>query len=1783
MLAQSELVNSELQLWKSGRRTTGAIASRRLFPSSTPTPTESQPFRRFDRPLPFNAKLVALGLVGAVAITSSADEPFGSESAAYDETAIKFERQLRAKDSADRQLEINQALKRSVAHAQMPSTMYASTPSDPSKVPHTAPGWALTGDSIVDLVMSRYFESMARAETKPLSQRWKRVVETIKLVNQSRIRQSFGRDRFGIQHTDSSTEISFFSRVNRLNKRHVLPYFPTTSDPYERQGTLRLVNRTSRRGVVTIQAIDEYGQMPEPITLTIDAAATFQLNSEELEFGNFVKGLVSGTGPGRGSWTLRLSSNVSIEAVTYIETPDGFLASVHDTAPQKEDDAAITYLLSSNDGNQRSLLRLVNLNAVAATAFISIFDERGHPSPRVTVELPARHARTYSHDDLTTGMADGLSGFLSDGRGTLRLRVQSDPGVLAMSLIENNNGHLASFSNSSARNRNKSVSFFLSASDAYRRQGMLRIVNLERLAGEVTIHAFDDSGRAYETISLQIDSSGIAEFDSNDLELGNPAKGLLKGTGAGVGNWRLELLSDLDLDILSSVRTPDGFLTPMQDTVLSNDNSHYISMFKAADKTSHFGLLRLINAGSQPANVTIHGVDDSGLTHGTARLTVAPNASRTLNATELEEGGEDLDGMLGNGTGDWRLAISSNAPVEVMNLLSTPTGHLTNLSTSISIASDNEETAESVFERQISPLVQSMCINCHVAGGASQNTRLVFVGDDDNDHLKKNLAEFQGLLEEVDDGANYILDKIQGISHGGGQQVTAGTDEFAAMARFLELLGEDVATGPTVSANTLFDGVTLEPYRQTLRRAAIVFAGRVPTDDEYSALVDGDETRLRSAIREMLQGPGFHEFLIRASNDRLFTDRDIGSTVIDANRGNFPNLTNESYRLALAAHSSDDVYQQRKFREWQRDVQYGFGRAPLELIAHVVENDLPYTEILTADYIMANELAAEAYGSPTRFEDEDDVHTFRRSSIDAYYRKGDGYVEENVSGIGKRVLDPGPLLTDYPHAGILNTTVFLDRYPTTATNRNRARSRWTYYHFLGLDIEKSASRTTDAEALADTNNPTMRNPACTVCHTVLDPVAGAFQNYGDEGLYRDQYGGMDSLDRFYKDHSGTIEDFEVTATSFQEAQSISASEWLKSGRNVVRLRPYFDPPKREDEDIWWNMAIDRVTVVSADGETVDSVEVETLGLDCGRQDPVIDEMTGEQYYEAWFCEQHILIEVSAEGTYEIRVMLWIQAQHDEVSQQRRLVEMRVGGYQDGDTWYRDMRDPGFDGELATKSQDSLRWLANQIVNDERFATATVKFWWTSVLGFDVVEPPASVEDTADEATLLASAAQAQEVERLASGFETGFSEGNQFNLKDLLVEIALSPWFRANSIENDETVRIGALRQAGAHRLLTPEELASKTHYLTGFQWGRDRDRWWRAPHEENVNWLTDPERGYRLMYGGIDSDGITQRARELNSMMAGVAQSHAAESACPIVMREFFLLRNDERLLFNNFGPEMTPKWEFSEVLEIEGASQAGIDTFSVSGFLSAGEVRVKLAFINDYWSASEGDRDILLDRIRVFSENRVVLELEMEDHEHEPKKCYHTEQDALHLSRGGPECVLTVAFDIPVADTYAIEVDAWGDQAGDEAPQLALSVESDVERSEGSKVIRAKLAELYNKLHGLNLTADSAKVQSAYALFVNVWEMNLESDEASTDFRRWKGIQCNWYRDKYFLDGILEGSWIFREDWGDEKGPRHDWNWELIDEYFETVNFSDREGVARTWVAVMAYLLMDYSYLYL
>ena len=221
-------------------------------------------------------------------------------------------------------------------------------------------------------------------------------------------------------------------------------------------------------------------------------------------------------------------------------------------------------------------------------------------------------------------------------------------------------------------------------------QGFARIINRSDEAGEVRIEAFDDAGVAAGPVTLDIEAGETVHFNSDDLEEGNPDKGLSDGVGDGTGNWRLALASTLDLRVLGYIRTDDGFVTSMHDVAPETEGVHRVVFFNPGSNTSQVSGLRLVNSGEAVAEVTIEGIDDDGESPGEAVMVEVPaGAAETLTAQALESG-EGLSGGLGDGAGKWRLMVSADAPIEVMSLLATPTGHLTNLSTAPGLVSSVE-------------------------------------------------------------------------------------------------------------------------------------------------------------------------------------------------------------------------------------------------------------------------------------------------------------------------------------------------------------------------------------------------------------------------------------------------------------------------------------------------------------------------------------------------------------------------------------------------------------------------------------------------------------------------------------------------------------------------------------------------------------------------------------------------------------------------------------------------------------------------------------------------------------------------------------------------------------------------------------------------------------------------------------------------------------------------------------------------------------------------------------
>ena len=238
------------------------------------------------------------------------------------------------------------------------------------------------------------------------------------------------------------------------------------------------------------------------------------------------------------------------------------------------------------------------------------------------------------------------------------------------------------------------------------RQGFVRVVSsvfgIPGTGEDTTERAWiygseEDDGPA----RLLLSARNARHVNADDLVAGNPHKGLRSTLGASAGDT-LDVYASGAIDVLSYIRTSDGFVTSMHDTApwyppehgrldalrgstVSESGraagGHFVPFFNPASNPSQRSMLRLVNPSEQDVAVAVYAVDDRGVAAGPVRFSLAALSTRTLDATELESGA-DLSGSLGDGAGKWRLVVSADAEIHVMNLMSSPTDHLTNLSTS---------------------------------------------------------------------------------------------------------------------------------------------------------------------------------------------------------------------------------------------------------------------------------------------------------------------------------------------------------------------------------------------------------------------------------------------------------------------------------------------------------------------------------------------------------------------------------------------------------------------------------------------------------------------------------------------------------------------------------------------------------------------------------------------------------------------------------------------------------------------------------------------------------------------------------------------------------------------------------------------------------------------------------------------------------------------------------------------------------------------------------------------
>lgn len=362
------------------------------------------------------------------------------------------------------------------------------------------------------------------------------------------------------------------------------------------------------------------------------------------------------------------------------------------------------------------------------------------------------------------------------------------------------------------------------------------------------------------------------------------------------------------------------------------------------------------------------------------------------------------------------------------------------------------------------PFMSSKCFACHNAQGIAASSDLVLQSPNQPGFLDANLQIVSNIASFERDGTSILLLKPSAqIDHGGGEVIAKDGPEYAALSELVTQLKSPVVCEDT--GNDPFAGVQLLDNAGTLRKATLALAGRLPTADERAQVDGGDAADLEAALDNLLEEEAFYVRLKEIYNDIFLTEKyDSGQRGVEL-------LDGERFPDAFWYQGAGATDEERRRQE--AGTNRGVAREPLELAAHLARNNLPWTELVTADYMMVNPFSARTYGvaDTVTFVDPEDPNEFQPAVV-----------------------------PDYPHAGVLTSPMWLNRFPTTDTNRNRHRARMVYKFFLATDILRLADRPVDAAAIAGFN-PTLNDPSCTVCHAVIDPVAGTFQNWDPSGRF----------------------------------------------------------------------------------------------------------------------------------------------------------------------------------------------------------------------------------------------------------------------------------------------------------------------------------------------------------------------------------------------------------------------------------------------------------------------------------------------------------------------------------------------------------------------------------------------------------------------------------------------------------------------------------------------------------
>lgn len=637
-------------------------------------------------------------------------------------------------------------------------------------------------------------------------------------------------------------------------------------------------------------------------------------------------------------------------------------------------------------------------------------------------------------------------------------------------------------------------------------------------------------------------------------------------------------------------------------------------------------------------------------------------------------------------------------------------------------------SAPDLFTSKVWPSIQAAgsCTGCHVANGAAASTNLKFTA------AGTAVENYNALRSYAATDSDTLLAKaVGGLTHGGGAPFKDTNDQrYKDLASLVPEMKQACVGAAAVASGPFWAGVEFADNSKVLAKSAVLFAGRNPTAAEESAVKAGGVPVLRTTIRGYMTGPTFNRFLDEAGATHFLA---AGVTVYGNNMGY--NATDFPTAADLINNNMLPANDRNRFQAATR-------AEPTELMKLIVNGDRPWTDMVAGNYTAVNGVVAQYLNATVQgsFVNPADDTEFLPAQIPS----------QRLGGMRE-------------HAGVLSSQAWLVRFPTTATNRNRHRVYIMAKQFLATDVAALAVRPIDDGGTFKV--PTVENPACAVCHSVIDPIAAGWQNWSESNRYLE---------------------FRVNNKDISLPGSYRSNNYPKDAANMA-------------------------------------------------------------YYKA------------------------------------------------GDNWFRDEAPPGYGSTPMpgglTGNNTALQWLGGQVAADQRFAKGAVHFWFQVLFNREPLVRPIEQNSPGYAAQLAAYNAQNAEFDAIAARFMTNRGNGT-YNAKDLLVDLVMSSWARAERGNGLSAARAAELADVGSYAMLNPAALNRKLVGLLGSAYAGFNNEY----------------AGAALNYGNFDG-GVNRsvRAKDYTMMQTMAIDRLAAERSCAIVQADF-AKATGMRLLFPSVAMTDSP-----------------------------------------------------------------------------------------------------------------------------------------------------------------------------------------------------------------------------------------------------------------------------------